>query len=309
MNEITKYERNNDPMGELLRFDDPIAVVDKIGEWIAQSNMGGVTKDAQARIMAMASICERKSIFTIFDTYHIIGAGTLTMKSKAMLANYRKVGGRVKWLETTDTICRAKFDFEGNETFVSYTIEQAKRAGYVKPHSAWVTSPDDMLRARVITKTVNMLCPEVTIGGGIEDDNQAAPSKPAPNPLTVIESEGVAIAGGGEAVVVSPNFSDPLDGPAPKPEPKPEPKAKTKSETATVIDAAVTTDHATGEQMAKILDIVADCEIAAVEWMVDRKWIPSAGDAAQLSAANAQLVIDKPEKFKRAIAKFAAEQN
>jgi hypothetical protein len=307
MNEITKYERNDDPMGELLRFDDPIAVVDKMGEWIAKSNMGGVTKDAQGRIMAMGSICERKSIFTMFDTYHIIGAGTLTMKSKAVLANYRKVGGRVKWLETTDTICRAEFDFEGNKTLVSYTIEQAKLAGYVKPHSAWVTSPDDMLRARVITKTVNMLCPEVTIGGGIEDDNQASPAKPAQNPLTVIESEGVAIAGGGEAVVVSPNFSDPLDGPAPKPKPKPEPKAKTKSVAATVIDAAVVTDHATGEQMAKIMDIVGDCQLDAANWMVDRKWIPSTAHVEKISAANAQLVIDKPEKFLRAVVMFASK--
>ena len=123
--------------------------------------------------------------------------------------------------------------------------------------------------------------------------------------MTLIESEGVAIAGGGEAVVVSPNLSDPLDGPAPKPEPKP----KTKAETATVIDAAVATDYATGEQMAKIMDIVSDCEADAAAWMVDRKWIPSAEDAAKLSTTNAKLVIDKPEKFKRAIAKFAAEQS
>ena len=211
-------------------------------------------------------------------------------------------------METTDTLCRAAWTFEGDTSEIGFTLAEAERMGIVKPKGGWAKQPAEMLRARATTRAVTMLCPEILVGGGVEfDDSGMEAWKPAPNPLTVIESEGVAIAGGGEAVVVNPNFSDPLDGPAPKKKQAPKPKAKTKAEAAEVIDSIVVSDYATGEQMAKIMDIVADCEADAAAWMVDRKWIPSADDVAQLSSANAKLVIDKPEKFQRAIAKFASE--
>jgi hypothetical protein len=299
MNEITKYDTSI-----YDRIDNPITAFAEMGKWYVESDMFGCTRKAQGNILAMATITERKSPIVIANTYHIMD-GQLTMKSRAMLAFYRQAGGKVKWLETTDTICRAAWTFEGDTCEIGFTFAEAERMGIVKPKGGWFKQPAEMLRARATSRAVTMLCPEILVGGGVEDDNQASPSEPAQNPLTVIASEGVAIAGGGEAVVVSANFSDPLDGPAPKPEPK----AKTKSEAATVIDAAVATDNLTIAQLAKILEIVSDCELAAVAWMVDREWIPSAEDVEKLSAANAQLVIDKPEKFKRAIAKFAAEQS
>lgn len=297
MNEIQKHEPN-----AFDRIADPIDAIEKMGNWFAKSGMFGCEKVEQGNILAMASILERKSPIEIADTYHLMD-GQLTMKSRAMLAKYRQAGGRVKWLETTDTTCLAAWTLEGDTTEIGFTLAEAERMGIVKPKGGWTKQPAEMLRARATSRAVTMLCPEILVGGGVEDDNQAAPSEPAPNPLTVIESEGVAIAGGGEAVVVNPNFSDPLDGPAPTLEPK----AKTKAEAAEVIDSIVVTDNATTAQMENILEIVADCEADAMAWMVARKWIPSADDVRQLSSANAKLVIDKPEKFQRAIAKFASE--
>ena len=299
MNEITKHEPS-----AYDRIADPIDAIEKMGNWFAKSGMFGCEKVEQGNILAMASILERKSPIEIADTYHLMD-GQLTMKSRAMLAKYRQAGGRVKWLETTDTTCRAAWTLEGDTTEIGFTLAEAERMGIVKPKGGWTKQPAEMLRARATSRAVTMLCPEILVGGGVEDDNQAEPSEPAPNPLTLIESEGVAIAGGGETVVVTPNFSDPLDGPAPTLEPK----AKTKAEAAEVIDSIVVTDNATTAQMENILEIVADCEADAMAWMVARKWIPSADDVRQLSSANAKLVIDKPEKFQRAIAKFAAEQS
>ena len=299
MNEITKCDTSI-----YDRIDDPIAAFEEMGRWYVESDMFGCTRKAQGNILAMATITERKSPIVIANTYHIMD-GQLTMKSRAMLAFYRRAGGRVKWLETTAKLCRAAWTFEGDTTEIGFTFEEAELMGLVKHKGSWTKQPAEMLRARATTRAVTMLCPEILVGGGVEDDNQAEPSEPAPNPLTLIESEGVAIAGGGETVVVTPNFSDPLDGPAPTLEPK----AKTKAEAAEVIDSIVVTDNATTAQMENILEIVADCEADAMAWMVARKWIPSAEDAAKLSTTNAKLVIDKPEKFKRAIAKFAAEQS
>ena len=301
MNEIQKHEAN-----AFDRIADPIDAIEKMGNWFAKSGMFGCEKVEQGNILAMASILERKSPIEIADTYHLMD-GQLAMKSRAMLAKYRQAGGRVKWLETTDTTCLAAWTLEGETTEIGFTLAEAERMGIVKPKGGWTKQPAEMLRARATSRAVTMLCPEILVGGGVEDDNQAAPSEPAPNPLTLIETEGVAIAGGGETVVVTPNFSDPLDGPAPKKKQAPKPKAKTKAEAAEVIDSIVVTDNATTAQMENILEIVADCEADAMAWMVARKWIPSADDVRKLSSANAKLVIDKPEKFQRAIAKFASE--
>ena len=305
MNEIIKHEPS-----AFDRIADPIEAIEKMGAWFAKSGMFGCEKVEQGNILAMAALCERKSPIVIADTYHLMD-GKLAMKSRAQLAKFRQSGGRVKWLETTDTTCRAEWTFEGDTSVIGFTFAEAERMGIVKPNGAWFKQPAEMLRARATSRAVTMLCPEILIGGGVEDDNRSAPSEPAPNPLTFTTSIGFDDQGtefAGDVTIVTKNVSDPLDGPAPKVKAEPEPvKPKTKSEAAEVIDATEITDRVTVVQLSQVLEIVEECHAAAAKWMVEREWIPSAADVEKISSVNAQLVIDKPEKFQRAIAKFAAE--
>ncbi len=74
------------------RMQDPIAAIDKMGDWIFKSRMFGCDErelggDAQARIFALACLQERKSPLEMLKTYHII-QGKLAKRADAMLGEY-----------------------------------------------------------------------------------------------------------------------------------------------------------------------------------------------------------------------------
>lgn len=145
------------------RIANPLEAVTLFGEFIAASNMFGCDNEAQGRVFALACLCERKNPLEIAKTYHLI-KGRLTMRADAMLAGFRAAGGRVKWIETTATNCRALWIYDGNEIEIGFSIEDAKRAELIKSGGGWTKFPDAMLRARCISKAVRMLAPEIVCG-------------------------------------------------------------------------------------------------------------------------------------------------
>lgn len=69
----------------------------------------------------------------------------------------------------------------------SFTIEEAKRAGLVRPDSGWTTYPGDMLVWRALTRGARRYAPDVFVGGiyvegEIEDSPPGRPPPPAPRP-------------------------------------------------------------------------------------------------------------------------------
>lgn len=294
------------------RISDPIEAAERLGEWFAKSGMFGCEKSAQGQILALACLCERKSPIEIADTYHIFD-GRLSMKSRAILAKFRAAGGRVKWTKSDDKTCDADWTFEGETTRVSFTIADAQRMGLIKPRGAWEKAPDEMLRARCTTRAITMLCPEILVGGGgdhVEDmDATSAPMKPAPNPI---------------AKVIDDDDSNPELMPVPKAERKPSKPVIVEAETVTTPSEPAASEQqakaaeaieegvgnespqfASDAQIGQIMDIVSDCEEAAVAWLVAKKWIPSADEPTKISPENAVRIIDAPEKFLRAVTKLS----
>ena len=100
-------------------------------------------------------------------------AGTITARFKAMKwrdTQMNKYNYRV--LEKSDTICRLRF-FERADDGVmeevgtnEFTIEDAKRAGLIKPNSGWTKFPRDMLFARCATGGIRTYGPDC-LGGVI----------------------------------------------------------------------------------------------------------------------------------------------
>ena len=153
MNEITVYEKMN----------DPIHSIQILGEAIAKSGMFGCEKVEQGTILALQCIAEKKAPLEMAKNYHLIG-GKLSMRSDAMLAEYRKRGGKVKWTSFDDKKAAGTWTYDGNEIDLSYTIEEAKNLGLIKEKSVWTKDPAAMLRARLISKAIRMLAPEVVVG-------------------------------------------------------------------------------------------------------------------------------------------------
>lgn len=155
MNEITLYER----------IEAPVDAISKLGEVFARSGMFGCEKIEQGQIMAMQCMSERISPLDLARKYHIIN-GKLSMRADAMLAEFRARGGKIQWVKTDATEARAKFLFEGNEIEIAFTAADATQAGFLpaKPGSGWAKFPDAMLRARLTSKAMRMLCPEAVVG-------------------------------------------------------------------------------------------------------------------------------------------------
>ncbi len=73
--------------------------------------------------------------------------------------------------EHTDTECVVNFLKDGELVYPSrFTIEDARRAGLVKPESNWVKWPRSMLWARAITQGQKIVCPELTAGADVMED-------------------------------------------------------------------------------------------------------------------------------------------
>ncbi len=162
-NELMKRDEGVGAVTIYDRMTDPLVAVEKMGEFFARSGMFGCTKPEQGQILALACMAERKSPFEIKRLYHLVD-GSLSMRSDAMLALYRQRGGKVLWKQVDDKAAVAQWIYDGNDLTLSYTIDEARAAGYIKPKSAWEKTPGAMLRARLITTAVRMLCPEAIAG-------------------------------------------------------------------------------------------------------------------------------------------------
>src|SRR5690606_39519633 len=100
-----------------------------LGEAIAYSGMFGCEKPEQGIVLALQCMAERKPPLEMAKTYHLI-KGKLSKRADAMLADFRKAGGKWEWADLKNReVQAAKVEFEGRSYDVSYTIEEAKDAG------------------------------------------------------------------------------------------------------------------------------------------------------------------------------------
>ena len=198
-NEIQTYEKMND-----------LPSVQALGKVIAESGMFGCKKPEQGIIIALQCIAENKPPLEMAKNYHIV-TGKLTKRTDAMLADFKKIGGKFVWNDLqlkNKKVQSATFtDPDGNAYKVSYSIEDAKSAGVYSenPDSSWQKTPAAMLRARLISETLRAIAPETVTGvytpeeASQFDDVQPTQSKPKPKPAQaepvtaqpVIEAETV----------------------------------------------------------------------------------------------------------------------
>lgn len=136
-----------------------------IGKGIAQSGMFGRCTEGKGMVIAATIYQEGISIMEFKRRFHVTDDGQITMRSDRMLAELQSRGGTCKWVKFDVNEARAVFSYRENENLeMSFTIEEAKKAGLVRSGGAWEKHPADMLRARLISKAVRMICPEAVAG-------------------------------------------------------------------------------------------------------------------------------------------------
>ncbi len=176
MSQITAYDKINDANG-----------IDLIGNAICRSGMFGCESKEAGIVFALQCIAENKPPLEMAKNYHLV-KGKLTKRADAMLADFRRAGGKVTWEDLkNENVQSAVFDFEGNKINGSFSMDDAKRAGLNRAGSAWDKTPAAMLRARCISETLRAIAPEIVQGVYVPEEidvAEAAPIAEAKKPKT-----------------------------------------------------------------------------------------------------------------------------
>ena len=280
------------------KLNNPIEAIDRVGEIFAKSGMFGCDRLEQGKVLAMICLAEQKSPVEITRDYHIVD-GKLSKKALAALADFRRKGGKHKWIKTGDETpinedareAIGEFSFEGNTITQKFSIADAKKSGLIKPRSAWEKSPANMLRARVISNAVAMLAPEI-YAGDYDTEPTAEPS--APREIVMPKTT---------VTVTAPVESKPVET---APSPIIEVPAETVAET---VPAEINTDGYTiSEQQAEGIaaKIGAENIVRAVTWLVRHSKITDAqaksGEPFRfIPVATANKIMSEPERFVKVI--------
>ena len=140
-----------------------LALIEKAGTYIAKSGLFGVKTPEQAIALMLVAQAEGRSPFEAARDYHII-QGRPALKADAMLARFQQAGGKVRWIESSDTKAVAEFSHpQGGTLTVTWTIERAQKAGLTGKDN-WRQYPAQMLRARCISEGVRAVFPGATSG-------------------------------------------------------------------------------------------------------------------------------------------------
>jgi hypothetical protein len=146
-----------------------VADLAAVGQAIAQSGMFGVNNPGAGMVIAATCHAQGISLMEFARTYHII-EGRPSMRADAMLAEFRKRGGVCRILENSVERAAADFEFEGQVLHGLFAMDDARRTGdclkgdgKTLKHN-WEKRPDDMLWARMVSRSVRRLCPEIVAG-------------------------------------------------------------------------------------------------------------------------------------------------
>lgn len=145
---------------QLMPFDQKL----QLAKAFADSKLFGMTDPNQ--VLALMAICESEGIHPAkaVQEYHII-QGRPALKADAMMARFQAAGGKVNWEVYTDERVTGSFSHpNGGSLSVTWTIEQARSIGLVKPGSGWQKFPRAMLRSRCISEGIRSVYPGSVTG-------------------------------------------------------------------------------------------------------------------------------------------------
>ncbi|MFA6816887.1 MAG: hypothetical protein WCS73_11400 [Lentisphaeria bacterium] len=215
-------------------WEDFLAFADKM----KTSGMYGFTNVGQECIVLSSCMATNTTQIEYLQTYNII-QGKISMKASVMLAKFHQLGGKYTVLKYTAEEARARFVYKENDMEMSFTMEDAKKAGLTidrkgKEKDNYKSFAANMLWSRLTSNAMNLLAPEISAGmytpevvedfdkGPAQDDTALKVETPVGTVLNsetweqnMIESEEVYNGNYPKEPVKD-------DPPEPKPTPKPE---------------------------------------------------------------------------------------
>lgn len=147
-------------MSNLVAFKE----MQEMAACVAQSGLFGLKAPSQVLALMVVAQAEGRHPGIVARDYHIVG-GKPTLKADAMLARFQESGGKIEWHTQTHERAEATFSHPaGGEIKLSWTIEDANRAGLIKKDTPWEKYPRAMLRSRLISEAIRTIYPGVICG-------------------------------------------------------------------------------------------------------------------------------------------------
>ena len=147
-------------MSNIVPFQD----MQQMAKAIADSRLFGLTDVNQVLALGRVAQAEGHPFATAARDYHVI-QGRPALKADAMMARFQSAGGKVNWEVYTDERVTGTFSHpNGGSLVVTWTIEQARSIGLVKPGSGWQKFPRAMLRSRCISEGIRSVYPGSVTG-------------------------------------------------------------------------------------------------------------------------------------------------
>ena len=191
-----------------LTNQNALDTIQTLGVALAKSGMFGLDKAEQGVILVMTAFEQGKSLIEVALQYDVI-QGKIAKKSASMLADFQAEGGRVKWIETTGTICKAEFmhpEFQPEGLTLEVTLEELKSTGVAMGRNGlkdnYKKHPRQMLRARLVSEAIRMIAPHIVVGlytpeevkdftnySNVQDADYSDVSNPTPTPTALLEKQ------------------------------------------------------------------------------------------------------------------------
>lgn len=203
----TALTTTNSRAGEIYaKIENPLVAITDLGKMFHQSQIMGVATPGDGAVLALTCMCEGITPLEFAKTYHII-KGRPSMKADAMSARFRQSGGKVRWINLGDDgkEAKAEFSYDGQTLEIAYTIDDAKKVmgkddkgkdRIDHPDSNWSKDRGAMLRARLITKAIRIIAPELIAGVYTPEeleDSGAVPAAPKDRSARKKELESAAV--------------------------------------------------------------------------------------------------------------------
>lgn len=164
----------------------PVSDMTVMADSIVKSGFYGFKTKEQVMAVMLVAQAENKHPASVVQEYDII-QGKPALKSQAILARFQLSGGSVQWDELTPKRVIGTFKHpQGGSLTVEWTIEMARQAGIYREGSGWSKYPEDMLRARVISRAVRSIYPACILGHYATEEVMDFDS-PMPKHMGVVE--------------------------------------------------------------------------------------------------------------------------
>lgn len=289
------------------------------GEILAKSGLFDCSQPAQGQ--GISIFCEDSGItLAEFRNKFHFANGLMQPRAGFMLAEFLKSGGKHKWIKDGSDgkeACIELTDKYGQTYKVSFTIEEAKKRGIFRSGGIWETATGEMLRARAITRAINMADPGLAYIESEPSDEPAPlpPQQESKQPLLpeketieqpAVEPKKVKSTDRKKTEPKVEVASEPEPKPNPEPEKKPAPQPKPepvedKSNPELIPTPKTQKPQLSDDLVDQLSEALTGCELAAGEFFIREKWLQPGEGIGSLNEVQARRILKNVDSFIKAI--------